>query len=147
MSRIMEPTSPIIVEQKFFAKEVAEPAARAHDIERSAPAVQMTGLQLQQTRARNDEENDPECRAHSRADLRVEKLRDAKPEQHCREQIRRRADQEVKNTGEDRAQRSDEILCRAGLAEKDDSMAPTKGDPAGCRKSAREKAACRHRAE
>ena len=80
------------------AKEIADPAARSLDIEDPAPVVQKPRLQMEQAGAGRDEENDP---ANAAADLQlaVKQFRAAKAEQHRREKIGRRADQEIANAG------------------------------------------------
>ena len=47
------------VEQQRLSEKVADPSARALNVEDRFPTLQMTRLQLQQTRAGSDEQNDP----------------------------------------------------------------------------------------
>lgn len=69
----------------------------------------MLRLQLQQARARRDEENNPR-NAFGDSQIRMEQLGCAETEQDGGEQVRRRADHEIPNAGEDSAEGPDEVL-------------------------------------
>ncbi len=93
------------------AKEIADPAARSLDVENPAPIVQKPRLQMEQAGAGGDEKDDP-AKAAANPQLAVKKLRAAEAEQRRREKIGSRADQEIANAGDDRAEWAEEILRR-----------------------------------
>src|SRR6476620_6104008 len=94
------------------AEEIADPAARSLDFEDSAPIVQKPRLQMEQTGAGRDEEDDP-AKAAANLQLAVKKFRAAEANQRGREKVGRRADEEIANAGADRTQWAEEILRRA----------------------------------
>ena len=70
-------------EEKFLAERIAEPAAGSLNVESSAPTLEMLRLQLEQTRARDDEEHDP-AEARHYAQIRMEQFCAAESEQDHR---------------------------------------------------------------
>src|SRR2546423_2599803 len=99
------------VTEDMTPEEITDPATGAFDLKDTSPVVQKPRLQMQETRARRNEKNDP-AQAATHFQFAVEELRAAEAEQRRGEQIRRGADQEITDARGDRADWPEEILRR-----------------------------------
>src|SRR5256885_1561095 len=97
------------IEQEGFAESESDPSTGPGDVEVILPAMEMTGLELQQTRAGSEEQKNPE-KTFRYAQMRMKQLGRAEPEQNGGEEIRRGPDHEITNAGEDGTEPTDEIL-------------------------------------
>src|SRR5436190_9440507 len=111
--------------QELFPERITDPATWPQDIESGAPPLQVFGLQLKQTGARDNKEHNPD-KARGHTQFGVKQLCATESQQDHGQQVGSSADHEVGKARDNGSEWADEILGRTVRG-----RYVAKGDPGG----------------